>query len=470
MIQVLAPANFELWRQTARTLLAAQTPPPEVLWSGVAQGHLFGAQPLPVGTQARTPLRVPAAFMRLAELVAYHRDPGRWDLLYQALYRLHSGEPRLLDDLADPLTHRLLRMEQAVRRDEHKMHAFVRFRRCEREGAEHFIAWHRPDHLIVQLAAPFFARRFGVMRWTIMTPDEIAAWDGAALHFGPGVSQPPADGDELDELWRTYYGAVFNPARINLAATKREMPVRHWRTLPEAQDIAALLREAPARVEAMIRRGQEQRSATAHLPAVKTLPVLREAVQSCTGCELCSAATQAVFGEGRADARLMIIGEQPGDLEDRSGHPFCGPAGQLLDELFREAGVARQDLYLTNAVKHFRYRSEGKRRLHVTPAQRHVVACRPWLAAEIQAVRPVRILCLGNTATRALLGPQARVAELRGAPLTSDWAPELLCTHHPAAVLRATELAQRDRLRAELLADLRLARSDRPPRAAHCSE
>ena len=459
MIQVAAPSNFDAWRQTARTLLAAHTPPAEVLWGDPTQSHLFGVvQPLraPEVNHPATVLRVPAAFLHLAQLVAFHRDTTRWDLLYQALHRLHDGQPRLLDDLADPLIHRLRRMEQAVRRDEHKMHAFVRFRRCERDGAEHYIAWHRPDHLIVPLAAPFFARRFAAMRWTIMTPDETADWDGAAVHFGPGVAQPPADSDALDELWRTYYGAVFNPARINLRATKREMPVRHWRTLPEAQDIAALLREAPARVEEMIRRGQAQRSATAYLPTLRTLPVLREAVQECTGCELCTSATQAVFGAGPADARLMLIGEQPGDSEDRSGQPFFGPAGQLLHELCSEAGIARQSLYLTNAVKHFRHRVEGERRLHVTPAQRHVVACRPWLEAEIQAVQPARILCLGNTATRALLGPQARVAELRGAPIQSTWAPELLCTHHPAAVLRAPDAMQRDRLRAELLADLRL--------------
>ncbi len=457
MIQVTAPVNFHAWRYTARALLVAHTPPSAVLWSAAAQSHLFGAPPEPTdAAQSDLVLRVPAAFMRLAQLVAYHRDEARWDLLYQALHRLHNGEPRLLDDLADPLIHRLLRMEQAVRRDEHKMHAFVRFRRCERDGAEHFVAWHRPDHLIVRLGAPFFARRFASMRWTIMTPDETAHWDGTALHYTPGVALPPENDDVLDELWRTYYGAVFNPARINLRATKREMPVRHWRTLPEAQDIAELLREAPSRVQEMVRRGQAQRSATAHLPEIRTLPVLREAVQSCTGCELCTAATQAVFGTGRTDARLMIIGEQPGDNEDRSGQPFCGPAGLLLSELCSEAGVAKQDLYLTNAVKHFRHRKEGERRLHVTPAHRHVVACRPWLEAEIQAVRPARILCLGNTATRALLGPQARVAELRGAPLASTWAPEVLCTHHPAAILRAPDAILRDRLRAELVADLRL--------------
>lgn len=456
MIQVPAPADFDVWRQTARALLIDHTPPSAVLWSAGAQSHLFGASP-PTAPTAPS-LRVPAAFMRLAELASYHRDEARWDLLYQALYRLQSGEPRLLDNLADPLIHRLLRMEQAVRRDEHKMHAFVRFRRCERDGAEHFVAWHRPDHLIVRLAAPFFARRFASMRWTIMTPDETASWDGAAVHYGPGVAQPPANDDALDELWRTYYGAVFNPARINLRATKREMPVRHWRTLPEAQDIAELLRQAPARVEEMVRRGQAsaQRSASTHLPSERSLPVLREAVQGCTACELCAAATQAVFGAGHAAARLMVIGEQPGDSEDRSGLPFCGPAGQLLDELFDEAGVRKQELYLTNAVKHFRHRIEGQRRLHVTPAQRHVVACRPWLEAEIQAVRPARILCLGNSAARALLGPQARVSTLRGAPLTSTWAPEVLCTHHPAAILRAPEPAVRSRLRAELLADLRL--------------
>ena len=408
-----------------------------------------------VRATARPVARVPAAFMRLAQLVAYHREDGRWDLLYQALHRLQNGQPQLLEDVADPLVHRLQRMEQAVRRDEHKMHAFVRFRRHEHEGAEHFVAWHRPDHRIVRLAAPFFARRFAAMRWTLMTPDETADWDGAALRFLPGVAQPPADGDALDELWRAYYGAVFNPARINLRATRREMPVRHWRTLPEAQDIAALVRDAPARVEEMLRRGQAQRSAAPHVPTLRTLPVLAEAVQGCSGCELCTSATQAVFGAGPQAARLVVVGEQPGDTEDRCGRPFSGPAGRLLDALLGEAGLVRQQVYLTNAVKHFRHRVEGERRLHVTPSQRHVVACRPWLEAELQAVRPERILCLGNTAARALLGPQARVAELRGAPLPSPWALELFCTHHPAAVLRAPEAAQRERLRAELLTDLR---------------
>ena len=465
MIQIPAPTSFDAWRQAARALLFARTPPAEVLWCAPDQGHLLGsALREPARVQSEPAGRVPAAFMRLAETVSHHRDAARWSLLYQALHRLQSGEPRLLCDLADPLVHRLQRMAQAVRRDEHKMHAFVRFRRCEEGGLEHFVAWHRPDHLIVRLAAPFFARRFAAMHWTILTPDESAHWDGTALSYGPGVAQPPADSDALDELWRTYYGAVWNPARINLRATKREMPVRHWRTLPEAQGIADLLREAPARVEEMLRRGQAQRSAAGHLPAVRTLPVLRDALTGCTGCELCTAATQAVFGAGPADARLMLIGEQPGDREDRSGVPFCGPAGQLLDVLFGEAGLDRDALYLTNAVKHFRHRSEGTRRLHVTPSQRHVVACRPWLEAEIQAVRQARILCLGNTAARALLGPQARVADLRGTPLRTTWAPELFCTHHPAAVLRAPEPEQRDRLRAELLTDLRLC-AQAPARA-----
>lgn len=454
MIQVAAPADFDAWRESARRLLLARIAPGEVLWSG-GQRALFDALPTPGPPSGPAAPRVPAAFMDLAQLVACHRSDERWDLLYQALYRLQSGRPQLLLDLADPLVHRLRRMEQAVRRDEHKMHAFVRFRRCEREGAEHFIAWHRPDHRIVRLCAPFFVRRFAAMRWTIMTPDETAEWDGSVLRFGPGVVRPPADGDELDELWRAYYGAVFNPARINLRATKREMPVRHWRTLPEARDIDALVREAPARVEEMMRRGQAQRSAEAYLPAVRTLPVLSEAVRGCAGCELCTTATQAVFGEGPVGARLFVVGEQPGDREDVCGRPFSGPAGRLLDALLSEAGLLREDLYLTNAVKHFRHRLEGERRLHVTPSQRHVVACRPWLQAEIQAVRPERILCLGNTAARALLGPQARVNELRGAPIESPWAPELFCTHHPAAILRAPDITQRERLRTELLADLR---------------
>lgn len=453
----LRGGDLEGFRAAARELLAAGLPPAEVLWSVQGAGDPLALPGLldPAAAERRpaTGAAVPRAFLRLAEAAVCHRAPDALGLLYRVVYRLTHGEPRLLEVAVDEDVHRLGRLAQAVRRDEHKMHAFTRFRRVGDDG-ERFLAWHAPDHYILRLAAPFFVRRFGAMRWTLVTPDESAAWDGAALRYLPGSPLPPSAEDPLDELWRSYYGAVFNPARVNPTAMLRELPRRHWRTLPEARLIEPLLRAAAGRVAAMVER--PPRNAADFLPGPgASLAVLRDAAAACRGCELCEDATATVFGEGPEAAPLVLVGEQPGDREDRAGVPFVGPAGQLLDALIAEAGLSQQTMYKTNAVKHFRHRAQEGRRLHVTPAMRHVVACRPWLEAELQALRPRAVLCLGATAARALLGPSLIFSEVRGAPLACAWAPWLLVTHHPAAVLRAAEEPLRQRLRQELVEDLR---------------
>ena len=192
------------------------------------------------------------------------------------------------------------------------------------------------------------------------------------------------------------------------------------------------------------------------VPQGAGLDELAEAAQACRGCELWAPATQAVFGEGSATAALMLVGEQPGDREDRSGEPFVGPAGLLLDRALEAAGIAREDVYVTNAVKHFRFEERGKRRIHRSPAVGHVVACAPWLDAEVDAVDPAVIICLGATAARAVLGRTATIGQERGR-LQPARGRLALVTVHPSALRRIRGTADRDAALEALVGDLRTA-------------
>jgi DNA polymerase len=174
-----------------------------------------------------------------------------------------------------------------------------------------------------------------------------------------------------------------------------------------------------------------------HVPARPTLPKLREAVQTCTACELYKGTTQAVLGEGPAKARAVLVGEQPGDREDIEGHPFVGPAGALLGRALEEAGIDRKDVYITNVVKHFRFRARGKRRIHQRPDREHVNACRPWLDAELSVVEPEVLVCMGAVAAQGLLGSKVKVTQDRGRPLESELADLVVVTVHPSSILRA---------------------------------
>lgn len=194
------------------------------------------------------------------------------------------------------------------------------------------------------------------------------------------------------------------------------------------------------------------------MPSRRTLPALARAAETCRGCELYRRATQTVFGHGRASARLVLIGEQPGDEEDRAGRPFVGPAGRLLDQLLESAGIDRGDAYVTNAVKHFSWTERGTRRLHKKPTARQMAACRPWWEAELEVIRPQGVICLGATAAQALLGRSFRVTQRRGEVQRdgADW--WVMATWHPSAALRAPDSESRRRLRAEMIADFRSAR------------
>jgi DNA polymerase len=194
-------------------------------------------------------------------------------------------------------------------------------------------------------------------------------------------------------------------------------------------------------------------SAADFLPPRLSLKALREAAARCRGCDLYKNATQTVFGEGPRRAHLMLLGEIPGDQEDKQGRPFVGPAGRLLDDSLGEAGIPRDDVYVTNAVKHFRWEPRGKRRLHKKPTWRQIEACRPWLHAEILVIKPAVIVCMGATAAQAMLGRDFRLTRHRGEFFHGDEA-WLTATYHPSAILRAPEKADRDRMREEFVEDL----------------
>ena len=257
MHTVVIQPHFEAWRERARELLALGVGADEVLWSDDAQEPGLFVAAADAASRRAVP-KVPPLFLDLARSVSAHRDPRRWGVLYRVLWRLtHGGEPHLLAVATDVDARQLQQWAKAIGRDIHKMHAFVRFRLVGRDdatGREQFVAWFEPEHRIVRLAAPFFEKRFAGMDWAILTPYECAHWDGAAVHFTPGVARNAApDEDALDDLWRTYYRSIFNPARLKVRAMQSEMPKKYWHNLPEATLIAQLIAESSGRVEKMLR-------------------------------------------------------------------------------------------------------------------------------------------------------------------------------------------------------------------------
>lgn len=463
--EVLAhEADVAGFRAAARRLVAAGVPPDEVTWT-VRQrdAGLFDDEPGPAPA-GQAEVRVPASFVELCTHAALHRDPQRFHLLYRLLWRLQR-EPALRHDPLDADWQRAATWAQAVRRDIHKMHAFVRFR----EVGDLHVAWFEPLHHIVEAAAPFFMRRFASLRWAILTPERSVRWDGEAMHFGPGATRADAPAPDAGEaLWLTYYAHIFNPARLKLKAMEKEMPRAYWKNLPEAVLISPLAAAAAERSGRMVESPAtvpERRLPRIAVAPAKPLPddererawvQLRDAAARCRECPLGALATQTVWGEGRIGARLMVVGEQPGDREDLDGRPFVGPAGQLFDRAIADLGWDRAIAYVTNAVKHFKYEPRGKRRIHKTPAQREADACAHWLESEIAVVKPEAAIALGATAARQLLQRPVAVLQERGQWFTRPDGLPVLVTLHPAALLRA-DPAERDAGYAAWLADLRQA-------------
>lgn len=455
MIHAEFEPSYEGWRDCARKFIRADVPPGDIDWDEEARSlpGLFDQAASSVAPKI-SPAEVTVApeFLKLAESVAYARDPGRWALLYRLLYRLQHENPELLNMAVDPDVHRANALAKSVRRDIHKMHAFVRFKHTKAGDEDVYVAWHRPEHLIVRPATPFFARRFGDRRWSIFTPEGSAHWDLKTLTFGPGMPQSEfLARDDWDEVWKTYYKSIFNPARMKIKAMKAEMAPKYWGGLPEASLIPELVRAAPMRLQAMAK----SRSKAADVDPTLPLAKLRKMAKGCTACPLYKLGTQTVFGLGPEDAEIMIVGEQPGNEEDLQGKPFVGPAGKILMQALEQAGIDPERVYFTNAVKHFKWVPRGKRRLHQKPSGAELHACNPWLQAELAQIKPKLLFALGSTAGTAILGRVPKITKERGQVLRDvPAAPAVVLSWHPSAILR-TPAEDRDKRMAELVADLK---------------
>ena len=455
------------WREAARACLMQGLSPADIAWgSESSERGLFEDQP--VSCTAPVRMTVPRSFVELAETVCWHRDEDRFARLYAFLWRLKDA-PQLMSDRGDRDLAHLRAMEKSVRRCQHKMKAFVRFREIGNREDERrsFAAWFEPTHHTLEPTADFFVRRFADMDWRIATPELTAIFEQGQLRLAPGHPRPALPEDSSEALWLTYFRSIFNPARLKVQAMTSEMPKKYWKNLPEAATIANLIATAPAHARAMaeaaptlppLRAGKAQLQLAAHESAwVGPKDALPAAIKDCTRCPLHRTATQAVPGAGPLDADLMIVGEQPGDQEDLAGLPFVGPAGQLFDRIARQAGLERSEAFVTNAVKHFKFTPRGKRRLHQRPNSGEIEHCRGWLDAERSLVQPKLILALGATAAEALTGSGSGILARRGmVEQLSDGTPVLL-TVHPSFLLRLPDPVEREKQTRLLEEDLRLA-------------
>lgn len=435
-VQVAAD-DFDVWRDAARQAIMAGIAPERIVWTepGGPGGDLFAgddaALPAPPAESPRPHVSRP--FIELARKAALHSDPQRFALLYRLLWRLQRN-PRLMEDAADPEVRKLHELARTVRRDIHKMRAFVRFREVpEANGDGPFVAWFEPEHHILRANAAFFVNRFTTMRWSILTPAGALHWDGQTLTEGPPASRADApSGDDMEQLWRKYYASTFNPARLKVGAMLKEMPRKYWKNMPEAALIPELVAGAQAREAAMVDQGKMlfEEAQPASLKAIA------EQIQACRRCSIGCNGTQAVMGEGAKQASLMVVGEQPGDVEEQMGRPFVGPAGRLLRSHLEEAGIDQARAYVTNAVKHFKFVPRDKRRLHQSPTAGEIDTCRWWVEGERKIVRPKLVLALGASAARSMLGKTVSVQKVRDKPLALEDGSELWITTHPSYLLR----------------------------------
>jgi uracil-DNA glycosylase family protein len=384
--------SFDEWRLAARALLAHKVAPHLVQWlSHKDDGDLFShaaeAQACSAVKQHGAPVRISRKLMDMLQTAACCRVPNRWAFLYLVLWRWQQGEKEVVSG-ADPDGARLHAMVKAVHREQHAMHACIRFReRKEEAGAPRFVAWCEPAHDVLPQVARHFAARMGRITWMIATPEASVMWDGAALHSTGPLMRGPEDIDDAGAaLWLAYHRSILNPARLN----------------------ADLMQD----------------------------PVAPGALDACRRCALWQGATQAVPGVGPRTARIMLVGGQPGDREDLAGRPFVGPAGQLLERALARARLARRAVYLTDAVKHFKWEPRGKRRMHKAPAQREIEACSYWLDGELARVAPRVVVALGSTALKAVTAnPHATLKDAMGAPFRHQgrW---IVAACHPSYVLR----------------------------------
>lgn len=416
--------DWDGWRAAARALVLAGVEPSGVSW---AVGGPAEALPEGSGT-----FHVPRALVTLCSMAIQARDEERFGLLYSLVWRAHAGE-KLLEDNSDPDLVLARRMALAVRADAHRMRTLMRFMPVE--DGRRFLGWFEPAHFVLQPNALLMARRFPELAWSVVTPDGAAHWDGSALLFGTGLRHA-ADDEALQAWWEHHRERLLEEATAEVS-------------VPEAE----ALDEAPR---------PPDRPALG--PVVLSLKPDAELVQAghesqeCQRCPLHEPATQTVFGEGPAGASVVFVGEQPGDQEDTIGRPFVGPAGQMMDRAMEEAGIDRRMVYVTNAVKHFKFTPRGRRRIHQTPEVPEIQACGFWLDVERGHLRPKLLVLMGGSAARAVLGRAVTISRERGRVFAMADGQNVFVTVHPSFLLRIPDAAAKAREYEAFVRDLRAIR------------
>jgi DNA polymerase len=422
--------DWEGWRKAARSLVLAGIAPADVRWA--VRSHDEEGDPLQEATGS---FGVSRALVTLASLALQARDPGRFDLLYRLVWRANAGAQGL-EKADDPDWHRAQGLAFAVRAETHKMRTLLRYLPVREQDRTRYLGWYEPAHYVLEANAQRIAAQFPEFTFSIVTPEGAAHWDGEMLRFSAGAARARIrDDDALLAWWRTHHADLLRNARVGTAA-------------PEAER----LDEAP-------RPPDRAPLGPAVLPLGADAP-LREAMKEASDCHRChlfGPATQTVFGEGPAHARIVFVGEQPGDQEDVIGRPFVGPAGQIMDRAMEEAGVDRRTVYITNAVKHFKFEPRGKRRLHKTPETPEIQACRFWLDVELVRLQPRLVVAMGGTAARAVLGRAVTITRERGRPIELGDGQTAFVTVHPSFLLRVPDDDAKAREYRAFVADLRKA-------------
>jgi DNA polymerase len=405
--------DWEGWRQATRALILAGVEPAAISWQVGGE-----ASPLP---DASGTFHVPRALVSLASLAIQARDPERFGLLYSLVWRVNAGE-KVLEDESDPDLSLVRRMGLAVRADAHRMRTNMRFIPMSEHGRTRLLGWYEPAHFVVRANAQLISRRFPQLTWSIITPDEAAHWDGSSLLFSSGLRHAEDD-EALQAWWETHSAALLEQASPDVS-------------VPEAEAVD----EAP--------RPPDRPPLGPVVLHGKPDPALAQSIQEasvCHRCPLWEPATQTIFGEGPAGASVMFVGEQPGDQEDTIGRPFVGPAGQMMDRAMEEAGIDRRTIYVTNAVKHFKFTPRGKRRIHQTPEVPEIKACGFWLDVERTHVRPKLLVLMGASAARAVLGRAVTISRERGRPIQMADGQTVFVTVHPSYLLRIPDAAAKAR-------------------------
>jgi uracil-DNA glycosylase len=410
-VTLCSQIDWHGWRTATRALVLSGVPPEDVDW--VVRGHPHdGGNGLTAGANG---FHVPRTLVALASLALQARDPQRFALLYRLVWRANAGE-KVLQLAGDEDLHRLHHLAYAVRAEAHRMRTMLRFLTVEEDGNHRFLGWYAPAHYVLEANAQLFVRRFPNLIFSILTPEGSAHWSGVELRFGEGADAFTDDA-ALVRWWQAHHARVWRDARGGVS-------------IPEAES----LDEAP--------RSPELPPLGPVVLPVHADPQILEATGSAAACQRCplhQAATQTVFGEGPDGASVMFVGEQPGDQEDVIGRPFVGPAGQMLDRAMEEAGIDRRIVYVTNAVKHFKFTMRGKRRLHQSPEAPEIQACRFWLDVERVQLRPRLLVLLGGTAARAILGRPVTIGRERGRPFRMEDGQLAFITVHPSFLLRVPD-------------------------------